>query len=123
MPSNLQPRLMLDTTNVIFEVSEEAVPKLDDKTRAQKLERESQLPMWTVVLYGRGRAAGKRWTAVFNVTVVSADKPAAEEGQQVVPTDLEALPWTSERDGKTRTGTAFKASGLQTIDTVALAAA
>jgi hypothetical protein len=114
---------MLDTTNVIFEISEEAVPKLDDKTRAQKLDRDSGQPMWTVVLYGRGRASGRRWTAVFNVTVVSAEKPAAEEGEQVVPTDLEALPWSNERDGRVRTGVAFKASGLQVVTAASLAAA
>jgi integrase len=78
------------------------VPKLDEKTRAQKVDRESGLPMWTVSLYGRGRAAGKRWRAVFNVTVVSTEKPLAEEGEQVVPLYLEALPWVSEQNGKAR---------------------
>ena len=114
MPTN-QPRLMLDTTNVIFELSDDVTPKLDDKTRTQKLDRETGLPLWTVPVYGRGRSAGKRWSAVFNVTVVSADKPAAEEGDQVVPIDLEALPWVSEQNGKSRTGVAFKATGLDVV--------
>jgi hypothetical protein len=44
MPTN-QPRLMLDTTNVIFELSDDVMPKLDDKTRTQKLDRETGLPL------------------------------------------------------------------------------
>jgi hypothetical protein len=120
MPSKLQPRLMLDNTNTIYEVSDEAVPKRDEKTGAQKLDRETGLPMWTVALYGRGRAAGKKWSQVINVTVVSADRPDAEEGEQVVPIDLEALPWVSEQNGKARSGTAFKATGLQVVSRAAV---
>src|SRR5690348_15089427 len=118
MPSN-QPRLLLDTTNTIFELSDDIVPKLDEKTRAQKLDRETGLPLWTAPIYGRGRAAGKKWNAVFNVTVVSADKPDAEEGDQVVPLDLEALPWVSEQNGKSRNGVAFKATGLDVVSATA----
>lgn len=114
MPTN-QPRLMLDTTNVIFELSDDVMPKLDDKTRTQKMDRETGLPLWTAPIYGRGRSAGRKWNAVFNVTVVSADKPAAEEGDQVVPIDLEALPWVSEQNGKSRNGVAFKATGLDVV--------
>jgi hypothetical protein len=106
---------MLDTTNVIFELSDDVLPKRDDKTGAQKIDRETGLPLWTAPIYGRGRAAGKKWNAVFNITVVSADKPAAEEGDQVVPLDLEALPWVSEQNGKSRNGVAFKAMGLDVV--------
>ncbi|MGW4942950.1 hypothetical protein ACWEOZ_15350 [Actinoplanes sp. NPDC004185] len=113
MPTN-QPRLMLDTTNVIFELSDDVTPKRDDKG-VQKTDRETGLPLWTAPIYGRGRSAGKKWNAVFNITVVSLDKPAAEEGDQVVPTDLEALPWVSEQNGRTRSGTAFKATGLDVV--------
>ncbi len=116
MPSSLQPRLMLDTTNVIFEMADEITPKRDEKTGAQKLDRETGLSMWTGPLYGRGRAAGKRWSAVFNVTFVCDDKPTAQEGEQVVPTDLEALPWVSEQNGKARNGVAFRATGLQVVN-------
>ena len=41
-----QPRLMLDINNVIFEMADDIMPKLDDKG-AQKIDRESGLPMWT----------------------------------------------------------------------------
>jgi hypothetical protein len=118
MSNQLQPRLMLDTTNVSYEVSINAVPKRD-QNGAQKIDRMSGQPMWTVVLY----ALGDGWAGVMNVTVTSEDKPAATVRQQVVPVDLEALPWTSERDGKTRSGLAFKATDLKLIEAASLVAA
>ena len=124
MPTN-QPRLMLDITNTIFELSDDVMPKRDEKTGAQKMDRETGLPLWTAPIYGRGRSAGKKWNAVFNITVVSADKPDAEEGDQVVPRDLEALPWVSEQNGRSRNGVAFKAMGLDVVSapmTVSVAA-
>ena len=122
MAISLQPRLMLDTTNVIFEVAGDITPKVDDKG-AQKLDRATKLPMWTVPLYGRGRVEGEKWSAVFNVTVLGHDKPAADDGDRVVPVSLEALPWVSEQNGRTRSGTAFKATGLDVIAQTAVAAA
>ena len=120
MPTNqprisTQPRLMLDTTNVIFEMADDIMPKIDDKTGTQKLDRETGLPMWTAPMFGRGRAVGRKWSGQLNVTIVSAEKPIAEDGDRVVPVDLEALPWVSEQNGKTRNGVAFKASALDVI--------
>jgi hypothetical protein len=110
-----QPRLMLDTTNVIFEMADDVMPKLDDKG-AQKIDtRDTGLPMWTAPLFGRGRAVGKKWSAQLDVTIVSADRPQAEEGDRVIPVDLEALPWVSEQNGKSRNGVAYKASALDVI--------
>ncbi|MEV6845467.1 hypothetical protein [Actinoplanes sp. NPDC051411] len=109
-----QPRLMLDTTNVIFEMADDIFPKLDDKG-GQKIDRESGLPMWTAPMFGRGRAVGRKWSGQLNVTIVSADKPIAEDGDRVIPVDLEALPWVSEQNGRTRNGVAFKASALDVI--------
>lgn len=110
-----QPRLMLDTSNVIFEMADDIVPKLDDKGTQKVDTRDSGLPMWTAPMFGRGRAAGRKWSGQLNVTIVSAVKPDAEDGDRVVPHDLEALPWVSEQNGKTRSGVAFKASGLEVV--------
>jgi hypothetical protein len=110
-----QPRLLLDTTGVIFEMADEIMPKLDDKG-AQKIDtRDTGLPMWTAPMFGRGRTPGKKWSAQFNVTIVSAERPNVQDGDQVHPVDLEALPCVSEQNGKTRSGTAFKASGLEVV--------
>ncbi len=118
-----QPRLMLDTSNVIYEMADDIMPKIDEKTGAQKLDRETGLPMWTAPMFGRGRAIGRKWSGQLNVTIVSAEKPGAEDGDQVIPTDLEALPWVSEQNGKTRNGVAFKASGLDVVSAPAVRAA
>ncbi len=113
MPSNLQPRLMLDTTHFIFEVSHPATPKLDEKTNVQKLDFETKLPVWMVVLYARGRG----WSAVFNVAVTNAEKPTADVCEQVVPVDLEAFPWANKRkDGDINSGVAFKCTALQPVE-------
>ena len=61
-----QPRLMLDTTNVIYEMADDILPKIDEKTGTQKLDRETGLPMWTAPLFGRGRALGPQWSASVN---------------------------------------------------------
>jgi hypothetical protein len=113
MPSNLQPRLMLDTTHVIFEVSQAATPKLDEKTGTQKLDFESKLPVWMIVLYARGRG----WSSVFNVAVTNVEKPTAAVCEQVVPVDLEAFPWANKRkDGDINSGVSFKCSALEPVE-------
>jgi hypothetical protein len=71
--------------------------------------------MWTAPMFGRGRTIGRKWTSKLNVTIVSDEKPDVEDGDRVVPADLEALPWVSEQNGKTRSGVAFKASGLTVV--------
>ena len=113
MPSNLQPRLMLDTTHVICAVSQPATPKLEEKSNTQKLDFETKLPVWMVVLYARGRG----WSAVFNVAVINAEKPTADVCEQVVPIDLEAFPWANKRkDGDINSGVSFKCTALQPVE-------
>ncbi len=109
-----QPRLLLDTSNTIFEMADDIMPKLDPDG-VQKRDRETGLPMWTAPMFGRGRAKDRKWSGQLTVTIVSAEKPAAEDGDQVLPRDLEALPWVSEQNGKARNGVAFKASGLEVV--------
>jgi hypothetical protein len=114
MPSNLQPRLMQDITDTIFEVSQPAMPKLDEKTGTQKLDFETKLPVWMVVLYARGRG----WSAVFNVAVTNVEKPTADVCEQVVPVGLEAFPWANKRkDGDINSGVSFKCSALEPVET------
>lgn len=109
-----EPRLMLKTEDVIYEMADEIMPKLDtDGT--QKRDRETGMPMWTAPVFGRGRAINRKWTSKLNVTIVSDEKPDVEDGDRVVPIDLEALPWVSEQNGKTRSGVAFKAAGLTVV--------
>ena len=105
-------RLLLDTARVSYEVAVNPVPKLD-QNRVQKMDRETKVPMWTVQLFALSEGSAE----VINVTVVSPAVPAVAVRQPVIPVDLEALPWVNDRDGKVRSGVAFRASGLQPIET------
>ncbi|MFC0005523.1 hypothetical protein [Micromonospora siamensis] len=105
-------RLLLDTSRVSYEVSVNPVPKLDQNGQ-QKFDRETKHPMWTVHLYALSENSGE----VINVTVVSPTLPPVTVRQPVVPVDLEALPWVNDRDGKVRSGVAFRASALKALDT------
>jgi hypothetical protein len=110
-------RLFMDISRASYEVSTDPEPKLG-LDRKQKHDRETNQPMWTVGLYATtpATATTKQTGEVINVTVVSATAPQVSFRQPVIPVDLEALPWTSERDGKTRSGVAFRASGLRPIE-------
>lgn len=107
-------RLLLDTSRVSYEVSVNPVPKLDQNGQ-QKFDRETKNPMWTVHLYALSEGAAE----VINVTVVNPVMPPVTVRQPVQPVDLEALPWVNDRDGKVRSGVAFRASGLTPLDTAA----
>lgn len=107
-------RLLLDTSRVSYEVAVNPVPKLDQNGQ-QKFDRETKNPMWTVQLYALSEGAAE----VINVTVVNPVMPAVTVRQPVVPVDLEALPWVNDRDGKVRSGVAFRASGLTPLDAAA----
>ena len=107
-------RLLLDTSRVSYEVSVNPVPKLDQNGQ-QKFDRETKNPMWTVHLYALSEGSAE----VINVTVVNPVMPPVTVRQPVVPVDLEALPWLNERDGKVRSGVAFRASALTPLDAAA----
>ena len=110
-------RLMLDTARVSYEVSLDPEPKLD-MSGQQKFDKDTKYPMWTVGLYALTPRVGnaKASAEVINVTVVSPTIPQVAVRQPVVPVDLEALPWANDRDGKVRSGIAFRASELRPIE-------
>jgi hypothetical protein len=105
-------RLMINTENVRFTAQRNMEPKLDNGGK-QKFDRTSNLPMWTVQVNALDHRGGE----IINITVVSEVKPDVSVGDVVVPVDLEALPWTSDRDGKFRSGVAFRASDLRVLST------
>ncbi|MFC0528198.1 hypothetical protein [Phytohabitans kaempferiae] len=103
-------RLLVNTANVQFTATTVPGPKVDN-TGKQKFDRVTNLPMWTVQVMALDDQGGE----MLNVTVVSEVKPDVVVGQLVVPVDLEALPWVSDRDGKVRSGVAFRASALRVL--------
>ncbi len=106
-------RLILNTENVSFRVSGNPEPKVRDmKTRTQKVDMESGLPMWSTELTAQtGNGA-----QVILVTTVGQVKPSVSIGEVVDPVELEALPWTNtDANGQVRSGVAFKATELRSV--------
>jgi hypothetical protein len=106
-------RLMLRTEDVAFRVSAQPEPKLKDlKTRTQKVDVESGLPMWSTEL----TAQMPNGAQVITVTTVGHVAPSVSIGELVDPVDLEALPWNNtDANGQVRSGIAFKASDLRAL--------
>lgn len=103
-------RLLVNTENVQFTVTMNPGPKLDNAGK-QKFDRVTNLPMWTVQVMALDERGGE----MLNVTVVSEVRPDVMVGQLVSPVDLEALPWANDREGKVRSGVAFRAAALRAL--------
>ena len=105
-------RLFLDVSKARYMVTCNPEPKVADlKTGVQKVDRESNLPMWTTELLALAHSGG---ASVIQVTTVGQVPPQLSIGEPVVPEDLEALPWSNRGgDGETRMGIAFRASALR----------
>lgn len=108
-------RLVLDQARIAFayEVSARPEAKLKDlRTREQKVDRESGLPMWSTELTVKTENGAQ----VISVTTVGQSAPVVSLGELVEPVDLEALPWTNtDANGQTRSGVAFKATELRAL--------
>ena len=111
---------LLDTRTLEFEVAKTAVPKVDDAGR-QKIDTATGNPVWAVeVNVWAGEDQGcESWT----VSVASSTRPALEWRQPVEPVELEMLPWSSERNGKFRSGVAFRAKEILPVAVQRVAAA
>lgn len=105
-------RLYINTENVLFTAQRNMAAKLDNAGK-QKFDTRStpNLPMWTI----QANALDANGGEIINITVVAEVKPDVAVGQNFIPVDLEALPWTSNRDGNVRSGVAFRASELRVL--------
>ncbi|MEH1124437.1 hypothetical protein [Micromonospora sp. CPCC 206061] len=103
-------RLLVNTENVQFTATTNPGPKLDNGNK-QKFDRMTNLPMWTVQVMALDERGGE----MLNITVVSEIKPDITVGQLLVPVELEAMPWANDRDGKVRSGVAFRATELRAL--------
>jgi hypothetical protein len=108
-------RLVLDVPRIAyaFEVSAKPEPKLKDlRTREQKVDRESGLPMWSTEVTVKTENGAQ----VVTVTTVGHSAPSVSMGDLVEPVDLEALPWSNtDANGQVRSGVAFKATELRAL--------
>lgn len=98
-------KLLLDTSRMAFTVTRGAMEKTD-QNGAQKFDRNTREPLWTVQVMALDDTGGE----VLLVTVAGVP-PKVTVGQQVVPVELEAIPWNT--NGKN--GTAFRAKSLNAM--------
>jgi hypothetical protein len=95
-------RLLVDTSKTSFTVTRGATEK-NDQNGVQKLDRMTKQPLWVIQVMALDETGGEMLT----VTVAGVP-PKLTVGQQVVPVELEAIPWAT--NGKN--GTAFRALTL-----------
>src|SRR5258707_14166765 len=109
-------RLFLDVSKARYMVTCNPEPKVADlKTGVQKVDHESNLPMWTTEL----TALTGKGASVIQVTTVSPSIPVVSVGEIVVPEGLEAMPWENkDREGQMRTGIAYRATALRVLESV-----
>jgi len=103
---------LLKTDNLEFEVAKVAVPKTD-LNGVQKIDRDTQWPIYTVVLLVLDVV---RETAEdLTVSVPSPTMPNLRWREPVSVVDLEMIPWASTggRDGALRSGVAFRAKEIR----------
>ena len=97
-------RLVLDTSEYVFEVSRAPEPKVDRKTGAQRQDKATGRLQWVVQLIAKGEDGAE----IINVTV-AGDQPKLTLGQPAAVRGLEVIPWAGD-DGKSRT--AFRAVSI-----------
>jgi hypothetical protein len=97
-------RLVLDTSKVTFTVTKGAEPKTEFGGNQQKVDRATQRPVWVVEVLALDSERGE----VIRVTV-TGDQPKVSQGQPVVFSELEAIPWVNNG----RDGVAYRAVSIQ----------
>jgi hypothetical protein len=104
-------RIPVDIARAQYLVTANPGPKVADRrTGVQKVDKRSDLPMWTTELTQIGSTGAR----VIQVTTVAPDAPVVAVGQTVVPEGLEAMPWESKDDkGVVRFGIAYRADELR----------
>ena len=96
-------RLLIDTHGKSFTVTK-AVEEKKDQNGRQKVDRNTQEPLWVVQVMALDETGGD----VINVTLAGQAMPKVTVGAVVVPVELEAIPWAT--NGKN--GVAYRAKTL-----------
>ena len=92
----------MDTSRVKFTVTK-AVDKKTDQNGNQKSDRHTGEPLWSTQVMALDETGGEMLTIT-----TAGQPPKVNVGQEVVPAELEAIPWATNG----RNGTAFKAVSL-----------
>ena len=103
-------KYILDTAGKQAQAARPPEPKNDQHGR-QRSEKDSGRPMWqtqVIVLDETG-------AEVIMVTTVG-EKPNVVQGQLVQLVQLEAVPWSMESNGKSRSGVSFRAAEIRPVE-------
>lgn len=95
-------KLYVETSRTQFTVTQMAREKTDQNGR-QKVDRNTNELLWIVQVMALDETGGE----MLNITLAGS-LPTVKVGQQVIPVELEALPWAT--GGKN--GVAFRAKSL-----------
>jgi hypothetical protein len=95
-------RLLVDVSRVKFTVTK-AVDKKTDQHGTQKTDRHTGEALWSTQVMALDETGGEMLTIT-----TAGQPPKVSVGQDVVPVELEAIPWATNG----RNGTAFKAVSL-----------
>lgn len=98
-------KLLIDISHMAFHVGRPFEPKLDDNG-IQRLDRKTRFPLFAaqlVVMSDDG--------ADTIVVTIAGEPPHLQQGQQVTPVQLVAIPWS--RNG--RDGVAYRAAEVRPL--------
>jgi len=95
-------RGLVDISRVTFTVTR-AVCEKNDQNGRQKTDRNTGEPLWSTQVMALDETGGEMLTIT-----TAGQPPKVNVGQQVVPTELEAIPWATNG----RSGVAYKAKSL-----------
>ncbi len=103
-------KIYVDTTGKQLTASKDPEPK-NDQHGKQRSERDTGRPMWQTQVFVMDETGGE----VIAVTTVG-EKPNVRQGQLVQLVQLEAVPWTMDTNGKSRSGVSFRAVQIVPVE-------
>ena len=99
-------RLLVDISRVKFTVTK-AVEEKKDQNGRQKTDRNTGAPLWSTQVMALDETGGD-----MLMITTAGQPPKVNVGQDVVPVELEAIPWATNG----RNGTAYKAVSLNVAE-------
>jgi hypothetical protein len=103
-------KIYVDTTGKQNTASKDPEPKTDQHGK-QRSERDTGRPMWQTQVFVMDETGGE----VIAVTT-AGEKPNVRQGQLVQLVQLEAIPWSMESNGKSRSGVSFRAQQILPVE-------
>jgi len=103
-------KIYVDTTGKQLTASKNPEAK-NDQHGKQRSERDTGRPMWQTQVFVMDETGGE----VIAVTTVG-EKPNVRQGQLVQLVQLEAVPWTMDTNGKSRSGVSFRAQQISPVE-------